>query len=180
MQALVLSTVYPIAASLRGLAVKRRLNVSSILVLLGIAVSLVATILGGSPRLLLLRESILTLALGLACFATLPFPRPLMFFFGRQMVAGDDPIQIAVFNRRAAEPAVRSTHRRITAVWGAALTLEFCCKAALVLALSTAQVLVLSPFLFNGTVLLTMLWTVRYAKTRRAAVAIKEDRMQLA
>ncbi len=180
MQGLVLSTIYPIAASLRGLAAKRQVNVSSAVVLLGIAASLVAMFLGGSPRLLLLRESMVTLALGLACFATLPFPRPLMFFFGRQMVAGGDPIKIAAFNRRAAEPAARGTHRRITAVWGAALTLEFCCKAALVFALPTAQVLALSPFLFNGAMLLTMLWTVRYAKARRTALAVKEDRMQSA
>ncbi len=167
-QALAASCAYPLAAGLWSLIQKRRLNPFSLLVVFGLIVSGGALLLGGSPRVLLLRESLPTLALGLLALATLRCARPLMFYFARHMVAGGNPERTARFTARSAEPAALGTHRRITAVWGIALTVEFCAKAAIVWALPTAQVLLLGPALFNATLLATMFWTVRYAKSRAA------------
>ncbi len=169
MQALVGSCAYPFAAGAWSVLRKRRMNPFSLLVLFGLVVSGGALMLGGSPRVLLLRESLPTLALGLLSLGTLGCARPLMFYFARHMVAGQSPERVEQFTARAAEPAVRATHRRITAVWGVALTAEFCAKAAMVWALPTAEVLLLGPALFNATLLATMFWTVRYAKGRAAA-----------
>lgn len=74
--ALVISGVYPLAASLFSLLRDRALNPFSPVVLIGLAVSAVALLLGGTPRLILLRESLPTLAVGLACLATLITRRP--------------------------------------------------------------------------------------------------------
>ncbi len=165
MTALVCSTVYPCLTGVLSLLRNRQANPLSVLVLLGIVTSMGASLIGGTPQLLLLRESLLTLMVGLACFATLATGRPLMFFFARHMVAGTDAAKRARFMQRAEEPAVRAMHRRITAVWGAALTLEFCVKAALVSTLPVSQVLLVGPLLVNATLMATMLWTVRYARS---------------
>src|SRR6185312_16396293 len=69
-----------------------------VMVLLGILVDAVAITLGGSPKLLLLRESFVTGAFGIACFVSLVAPRPLMFYFGRYFMAGSHAERRARFN----------------------------------------------------------------------------------
>ncbi len=166
LQALIASSVYPMVAGLWSLLHSRKLNPFSLLVLVGLVVSAVALALGGSARVLLLRESLPTLAVGLLALASLVSRRPLMLYFARHMVAGNDPEKTARFNLRSREPAILTTHRRITAVWGVTQTLEFCVKVVMVYTLSSAQVLVFGPVLFYATMIATMLWTVRYAKSR--------------
>src|ERR1700756_4455389 len=58
--ALILSSAPPILWSIGQLIWNRKLDVLSLLVITGIALSLIATLLGGSPRLLLVRESFIT------------------------------------------------------------------------------------------------------------------------
>ena len=58
--ALILSSAPPILWSIGQLIWTRKLDALSLLVIAGIALSLVATLLGGSPRLLLVRESFIS------------------------------------------------------------------------------------------------------------------------
>jgi hypothetical protein len=61
------------------------------LVIAGIALSLIATLLGGSPRLLLIRESFITGIFGLIFLGSLLFPRPLLFQLVKTTVAKQAP-----------------------------------------------------------------------------------------
>src|SRR5579859_6778789 len=81
--ALILATTFPIGKSIFDVARRGQVDPISIVVLIGIATDGVALLLGGSARLLLVRESLFTGAFGLACFVSLLLPRPLMFYFGR-------------------------------------------------------------------------------------------------
>src|SRR6202047_2223201 len=76
--ALIWSSLPPIIWSLWQLVYSRKLDVISMLVITGIAASLVATMLGGNPRLLLVRESLITGIFGLVFLGSLWFPRPLI------------------------------------------------------------------------------------------------------
>jgi hypothetical protein len=76
---LVVAGLFPLVESIVSLIRARRLDPIAVLVLLGIAVSLIALTFGGGVKILLIRESFFTLALGVACFASLLLPRPLMF-----------------------------------------------------------------------------------------------------
>ncbi|MGA2711807.1 MAG: VC0807 family protein [Bryobacteraceae bacterium] len=58
--ALVVATTFPLGKSIFDVAKRRRLDPISIIVLLGIGASAIALLAGGSPRLLLVRESIFT------------------------------------------------------------------------------------------------------------------------
>ncbi len=104
--ALAIAATFPLAKSASELLRRGRLDPIAVLVLLGILVSGVGVILGGSPRLLLLRESLFTGALGLACFGSLFLPRPLMFYFGRHFMAGDDPERRREFDANLHRPGV--------------------------------------------------------------------------
>ena len=65
---------------------------------IGLAVGLVA--LGGDPRVYLIRESFITVGIGLAFIASNPLPRPLGFFFARYFMAGNDQARLAWVNDR--------------------------------------------------------------------------------
>lgn len=164
--ALSVAAVLPAVDSLWGVARRRRLDVIAMVVLLGIAVSMVGVALGGSPRILLIRESFFSGALGLACFISLLLPRPLMFYFARQSSAGDDPERLARFNAGWQNPAVRRMHRLITVVWGAAFSAEFLVRIVLVLTLPPAAVLAVGPIVSGAIVALTLVWTFAYVRRR--------------
>ncbi|HTD15758.1 MAG TPA: VC0807 family protein, partial [Chthoniobacterales bacterium] len=85
--ALMLSSAPPILWSIGQLIWSRKVDALSLLVIAGIALSLVATLLGGSPRLLLVRESFITGIFGLVFLGSLLFPKPLVFYLAKPTVA---------------------------------------------------------------------------------------------
>jgi hypothetical protein len=165
------ATLYPLAKSVFDLREHRTMNPTLVLVILGILTAVGALLLGGSPRVLLIRESMLTAVIGVACFVSLLLPKPLMFYFSRSFVAGHDPERLAAFDASWIYPRARYAHRLITVVWGFALLGEFAIRTWMVYRFSTGTVLTVGPILLNGTILLTMLWTMAYAKRAQAAGA---------
>jgi hypothetical protein len=166
--ALIVATAFPLIKSGVALARRRELDPVAVLVLLGIATSILAIFLGGDPRVLLIRESFFTGAFGVACLVSLSFPRPIMFYFGRYFMAGQDPQKREVFDARWASPVVRRAHRLITAVWGVVYVVEFAFRVVLVYRASAAVVLVVAPFLMGGATILTIIWTFWFAYRVRA------------
>jgi hypothetical protein len=69
--ALIFATAFPIPKSAYGLMRRRELDPIAVLALLGIATSILALVLGGGPRLLLIRESFFTGAFGIVCLISL-------------------------------------------------------------------------------------------------------------
>ncbi len=175
--ALTIAATFPLAKSAAELLRRHRLDPIAILVLLGIMVSGVAVFLGGSPRLLLLRESLFTGVLGLACFASLLLRRPLMFYFGRHFLAGDDPERRREFDATWHRPGVPFVHRLITGVWGTAFVGEFGIRVALIYTLPAAWVLFLSPMILSAITVGTFVWTFAYVRhvRQRAAAGPRPD-----
>lgn len=162
--ALSVAAVFPIVTSIFDVVRSHRLDFIAILALLGIITSVIGVLLGGDPKLLLIRESFLTGALGLACFVSLLMPRPLMFYVGRQFMAGNDPAKIAAFNAQWQIPRARQVHRLITTVWGVAYVGEFILRVILVYTLPAGVVLIVSPFMTGGATVLAIVWTFSYVR----------------
>ena len=162
--ALVAAMAFPLLKS--GYEVVRRREASpvAILVTLGIAVSIVALFVGGDPRVLLIRESFVTAGFGIACLLSLPFPRPLMFYFGRHFMTAGDPQRRRTFENRLRYPLVRRAHRLVTAAWGVAYVLEFIVRAVLVFTVPAAMVIAVSPLLIGATTIVLVSWTLRFAR----------------
>ncbi|HXZ44230.1 MAG TPA: VC0807 family protein, partial [archaeon] len=170
------AATFPLVKSAFEVQRRRRLDPVAIVVLLGILVSGVGVWLGGSPRLLLIRESLFTGALGLACFGSLLLPRPLMFYFGRHFLASDDPARRREFDATWHRPGVPFVHRLITVVWGAAFVGEFGIRVVLIYTLPAAWVLVLSPIILGALTIGTFAWTFAYVRrVRRRAVSQSPD-----
>ena len=165
--ALAIGGIFPAGNGIFGIVRRQRLDVIAIIVLIGIAVSIAATLIGGDPKMFLIRESFVTGALGLVCLASLACPRPLMFYIGRQFTAGDDPVQIELFNALWQRPGARRVFRLLTIVWGIVWLGEFGLRVLMVWTLSVSEVLANSPFVFNGITIGLIAWTIAYVKRRR-------------
>jgi len=169
--ALTLAALFPLGWSIVDISRSRTLDPVALLSLLSILVSMLAVGLGGSPKLLLIRESFFTGAFGIACFVSLGFPRPTMFYFGRHFTAGQDPARIAEFNAGWQRAPFRRVTRLITVVWGATSVGEFLIRVALVYTMPVPVVLVVSPIVLGGLVIGTILWTFAYLRRMRARAA---------
>ncbi|GAC1616781.1 MAG: hypothetical protein NVS4B7_09180 [Ktedonobacteraceae bacterium] len=165
--ALVITGVPPMIDAIVSIIRKGHIDLIGGIVLLGIAVSIILILLGGSPRLLLIRESFFTAALGLAYLVSLLFPRPLSFYFARQFATGNVPERVAWFNSLWQYPGFRFSMRLTAVVWGVGFMLEVIVRLILVFTLTIPQFLILSPFVFYGFLGAIMLWTFLYTRKGR-------------
>ncbi|MDQ2904033.1 MAG: hypothetical protein M3Y81_10810 [Chloroflexota bacterium] len=154
--ALLLTGVPSLIDSIIGIIRSRRIDLLAGATLLGIAVSLILIGLGGSPRWLLVRESFLTFAFGVAFLGSLLFPKPLGFYTARQFLAGRGTKRIAWFERLWQHASFRTIVRIQTIIWGVCLVLEAVIRVSLVFILSIEQFLVVSPFILYGLIGLTI------------------------
>lgn len=163
--ALALASIYPTLKSIHDVIRRRELDPVSVVVLLGIGSGIAALLFNGSYKVLLLRESLFTFVLGLACLGSLLLPsrRPLMFFFGRVFGAGNDPERRAAFDASWQYPEARRGHRIITLVWGLVFVCEFAFRALLIYTVSPATVLAVSPVVLGTATVVAIFWTFRYA-----------------
>ena len=175
--ALAIATTFPLGKSIFDVVRRRQVDPISIIVLLGIGASAIALLAGGSPRILLMRESLFTAVFGLACLGSLLLARPMMFYFGRHFIAGGDVIRRRRYEASWALPGVRFTSRLITAVWGTVFLGEFAMRVALILLVPASWVLVISPVLLGCLTLATIVWTFRYAKRARERALPQVDEL---
>ena len=166
--ALSAAALFPLGLSIVDVSRSRSFDPVALLSLMSIIVSMIAIGLGGSAKLLLIRESLFTGAFGIACFASLALPRPMMFYFGRHFTAGRDPARIAEFNAGWERVEFRRVARLITLVWGATSAGEFLIRIALVYTMPAPVVLVVSPIILGGLLVATIVWTFAYMRRMRA------------
>ncbi|WP_411348714.1 VC0807 family protein [Paenibacillus sp. WLX2291] len=168
--ALSIATLIPLLDNVRSIWKHRKLDVFGGLMLFGFVLSLVMVLLGGSEKLLLMRESFITAAVGLLFLGSLLMPRPLVFYmvarFARS-VSPEENWQYSYFRR---------VMRNMTWIWGIGLLLEVSVKILMIHHLSTTQVLALSTpvslSMIGGIVLLNIVYR------RRAAVHMRQLKEQ--
>lgn len=149
--ALALSAVPPAVEGVWSVVRKRKLDVAAALVLGGIAVSLLLIALGGSERVLLLRDSLITSLVGLAVAVSALFKRPLLYHLFRQV--------------QGVEPPLREM-RVLSVVLGLGLIVEMAVRTAMVYAMTTSRFLLVSPFVQYGMTGALVAWAVFYMRRR--------------
>jgi hypothetical protein len=157
------SALPPLISNIISILRTRKLDAFGTMILLGIIVSIGAIFLGGDPKILLIRESIFTVALGIACFVSLLLPKPLMFYIGRHFATDGTPEKLAIYDAMWQYKGFRSTNYLITIVWGAAWISEFILRVILVFTLSIPQFLIVSPIIFNAITVALIIWTMTYS-----------------
>jgi hypothetical protein len=148
-----------------------RLDPIGLIVLVGLAASLVgALVFNGDATLLKLRESLITGGFGVACLVSLVARRPVMFYLGRAFETGGDSEKVAEFNARWEIPGVAWRFRLVTAIWGVGLVAEAIARTALALSLPTSTFLAVAPVL-GWVVIGGLLWlTTVYSRAARRKI----------
>jgi hypothetical protein len=178
--ALIVSAAVPMAWSVVQLARNRKLDAVSVLALLGIALSFVALALGGSPKVLLFRQSLLTGAVGLVLIGSAVIRRPLFYALvvaalGPQAEPGaDTPSNVwsrarAELESYADKPSFRRSMTTLTVFSGLLLILEAAVRITIAFELPTERALLVGPAVthaMGGLFILLVLLYVFAMKSR--------------
>ncbi len=166
--ALSASAVFPLVATLVSIARTRSLDGLALISLILIVVGLLGSLVSGSPRFLLVKESVLSGVFGLAVAVSLALPRPLAFFFGRQFATGGDPVRVQTWNSYWVYPQFRRVQYTITAVWAVVLLLDAGIRVVLTFVLPVASLVWLSPLIFYAGLFAMLTWMFAYIGRARA------------
>jgi len=166
-QALILSSIPPILWSLVEFARHRRVDALSMLVLLGIVLSLVAVAGGGSARFLQLREKLVTVFIGFLFLGSALIGKPLIYQLARAQMVRNSSDELEEFEALRSNKYFRRTMMVLTVVWGLGLLVDAAVSIALVYILSIKTYLAVNPFVSYGTMGGLSLWTFLYVKRQR-------------
>jgi intracellular septation protein A len=177
-RALLASSVPPIAWSIVEFARHRRLDALSMLVMAGIALSLLAMLGGGGIRFLQLREKLVTGVIGAAFLGSALIGKPLIYELARATMRRKSEAEAQEFEALQVHAAFRRTMMVMTLVWGLGLLADVAVSVVLVLVLSIREYLIVNPILGYGTIGALSLWSFLYGQrakrrgeARRAAAA---------
>ncbi len=167
LNALIASSAPPIAWSLVEFIRRRRVDAVSVLVLAGIALSLLAFLGGGGVRLLQLREKLVTGLIGLVFLGSAAIGKPLIYYLARASSMRRSPEQAAELEALSANIYFRRTMTIMTLVWGFGLVIECAIASVLVFTLTVSQFLLIGPIVGYGFVGLLMGWSFLFVRRQR-------------
>jgi intracellular septation protein A len=163
-RALIASSAPPILWSLVEFARHRRLDALSVLVVSGIALSLLAMLGGGGARFLQLREKLVTGVIGLVFLGSAVIGKPLIYELARATMRRKSEVEAQEFEALQVHAGFRRTMMVMTLVWGLGLLADVAVSVVLVFALSIRQYLLVNPVLGYGTTGALGLWTFLYGR----------------
>ena len=177
-KALLLSSAPPILWSIVEFFRHRRLDAISLLVVSGIALSLLAMLGGGGVRFLQLREKLVTAVIGLVFVGSALIGKPLIFELARATMRRKSEDEARQFEALQVHAAFRRTMTIMTLVWGFGLLADVAVSVALLFELSIREYLLVNPILGYVTTGALSLWSFLYGRrakrrgeARRAAAA---------
>ena len=175
--ALMASSAPPIVWSIVEFVRKRRVDAVSMLVLAGIALSLLAYLGGGSVKFLQLRERLVTLSIGLTFLVSAAIGRPLIYYLAMAgMRRRNSHDEAAEFESRRHLPFFRRTMMILTLVWGFGLVAEAAVSATVVFAVSIKTYFVVGPIIGYSFLGALSAWTYWFAqRQRRIGAAMRAE-----
>ncbi len=167
---LIASALPPLLWSGYELARTRRLDAVSVIVVSGIFLTVGATFMGGSARLIQIRDALVTGAIGVMFLVTLVMEKPMIFYLARAMMARDTEDGAAAFEAIWQRPGAPGVFRMMTAVWGVGLVLQTALMCYLAWIWPISRYLLFSPFIAYGIFGLMMAWSLWYRGRRVAGM----------
>jgi hypothetical protein len=168
--ALIASAMPPLAWSVFELVKTRRLDAISVIVVTSILFTVGATAMGGSARLIQIRDAMVTGVIGVIFLVSLVLKRPMIFYLARATMARNTEEGAAEFEAMWQRPGVPKVFRVLTAVWGVGLVFQTAVMCWLAWIWPISRYLLLSPFVGYGIFGLLMAWSLWY-RARKIALA---------
>ncbi|MDU0202090.1 VC0807 family protein [Paenibacillus sp. MAH-36] len=156
--ALTIATLVPLLDNLVHLIKHRKLDAFGTLMLFTFLLTIVLVLLGGSEKILLVRESLITASVGLIFLGSLFFRRPIMYYLALRFISTPH------FAENWNYAYFRFVMKLMTFVWGIMLTMEAAVRVVMVYRLPTASYLALSNLVLYGFIGAAVLWTVIYRR----------------
>jgi intracellular septation protein A len=175
--ALIASAMPPLLWSLYELIKTRRLDAISVIVVTSILFTVGATAMGGSARLIQIRDAMVTGVIGVIFLLSLALKRPMIFYLARATMARNTAEGAAEFETMWLRPGVRKAFMVLTAVWGVGLVFQTAVMCWLAWIWPISRYLLLSPFIGYGIFGLLMAWSLWYrakkiATSRAMGIAV--------
>ena len=171
-KALMAASAPPILWSIAAFIRERRVDAISILVLSGIALSLIAFAGGGGVRFLQLRENLVTGLVGLVFLGSAAIGRPLIYQLARAGTRRRAADKVAAFEALRDDVRFRRAMTLATLAWGVGLLAACAVNCALVFMISIQQFLLISAPISYATLALLTAWTFWYVpREKRLAEA---------
>ena len=174
--ALMAASAPPVLWSITTFIRERRIDAISVLVLAGIALSLLAFVGGGGVRFLQLRENLVAGVAGLVFLGSAVIGKPLIYQLARAGARRRGAGRLATIEALRGESGFHKDLSAVTLVWGFVLLAACALNCTLVFLMSIRQFMLISSSISYGVVgLLTALtfWlvprAVRRAEARRTA-----------
>ena len=167
-QALLAASAPPLLWSVMEFVRRRRIDAVSLLVLTGIALSLLAFAGGGGVKALQLREKLVTGLIGLIFLGSVAIGRPLIYFLARATISRTSKAKAAAFASLSGDLPFRSAMLIMTLVWGFGLVGECALSIALTYVLTVKQFLIVGPVVGYGMLAAWTGWTFWFARRRLA------------
>jgi hypothetical protein len=165
--ALIASSGPPILWSLVEFARHRKVDALSMVVLLGLGLSLVAFLGGGSVRFLQLREKLVTVFVGVVFLGSAAIGRPLMYELVRAFLARANDPELRWVESLRNNSFFRAGMTIMTVVWGVGLLADAAVSIALLYVLSIQAYLVVNPILGYATIGSLTLWNLWFGRRMR-------------
>jgi len=166
-RALMVSSAPPILWSIAEFIRHRRVDAVSLLVLGGIALSLLAFVGGGGVRFLQLREKLVTVIIAFVFLGSAAIGRPLIYELARASMRRKASDELARFESLRDNKYFRRTMTIMTLAWGFGLLADAAISVALIYTISIRLYLIVGPILGYSTMGALSLWTFWYARTQR-------------
>ena len=167
-KALLASSAPPILWSLVEFSRHRRLDALSVLVVSGIALSLLAMLGGGGVRFLQLREKLVTGVIGLVFLGSALIGKPLVYQLARATMRRRSEDEAQQFEALQIHAGFRRTMTVMTLVWGLGLLADVLVSVVLVFLLSIREYLLINPIVSYGTLGALSLWSFLYGQRAKA------------
>ena len=164
--ALIAASIPPMGRTILQLARHRRVDALSLIVLAGIALSLIAFFGGGGAKALQLREHLVAAVIGLAFLGSAAIGKPLIYQLARARLRRGSGGNLGHFEAASGHPIFRRAMMVMTLAWGVGLVVESAVACALVFALPISTYLLVSPIWGYGLGLTLTVWTFWYAGRR--------------
>lgn len=155
--ALSAASVFPLAAVISTAVRSRRLEFIGLLSAASIALGLLTGLVLHDPHVLLVKDSLVSGALGLVFLGSLAARRPLTFHFARQLNGGRAAPELE--QRWVDSTSFRDRMRQVTTVWGVALLGEATLRIVLAFLIPPSVLLAISPLLAAAVIAPVAAWT---------------------
>jgi intracellular septation protein A len=167
-EALLAATVIPALVVVVGLLRQRKIDTLAVITLVTLGLSIALAAATDDARLLQLRESYLSAAIGAIMLGSAAVGRPVMTWLAPRMVPPERRAQME-------HPLVRRLMARLTWIWGTLFASELALKWWMVETLTIGQVLALGPVVFavlTAFGCLLTLWAAKSLRPRRQGEAL--------